>query len=120
MEGTWIEIAAVVVGFLIRLALPLLLTLLLAWSLRRLDARWQREAAEEAAGAVAAATGATAPRACWEIRQCGAEQRQACPAYNRPDTPCWEVFQSNSHPSRKCLKCIVWRQWHPETAARLT
>jgi acetyl esterase/lipase len=126
MEGTWIEIAALVMGFLIRLGLPLLLTLLLAWLLRRLDARWQREAEAEAAETASAAGLPTAQVAaalrppCWEIRQCPPEQRQTCPAYNRPDTPCWEVYRPNGRPSEKCLKCVVWQQWHPDLAVRLT
>jgi hypothetical protein len=131
MEGTWIEIAAIIVGFVIRLALPLLLTLLLAWLLRRLDARWQREAEAEAAAraerspaleargdgpAAAGLPAAAGPMAgqpkCWQIRRCPPEQRQTCPAYSRPDAYCWEVFQPNGRPAEKCLKCTVWQQLH--------
>jgi len=34
------ELIAVLIGFLVRLGIPIGLTALLAWLLRRLDARW--------------------------------------------------------------------------------
>jgi hypothetical protein len=37
------ELLAVVLGLLIRFGIPLLLTVLAAWGLRRLDQHWQRE-----------------------------------------------------------------------------
>ena len=40
-----LEEAAVMVGlFLIRLGIPLAITILVTWALRRLDSRWQAEA----------------------------------------------------------------------------
>lgn len=44
MENTLIEIAAVLLGFLIRLGIPIGLTILLTLFLRWLDKRWQTEA----------------------------------------------------------------------------
>jgi len=36
-------VAALLIGVLIRFGIPILITALVVWSLRRLDARWQAE-----------------------------------------------------------------------------
>jgi hypothetical protein len=64
MEGV-----AVLVGLVLRLGVPLGLTALLGWWLKRLDARWQREAeAGQAAQRIAAST-----TPCWEVLGCPTE-----------------------------------------------
>ncbi|MCP4357284.1 MAG: hypothetical protein GY796_04615 [Chloroflexi bacterium] len=49
MENTLLEITAVLLGLLIRLGIPLSLTILLSLFLKWLDRRWQAEAEAEAA-----------------------------------------------------------------------
>jgi hypothetical protein len=44
----WLHEAAIVVHiFVLRLGVPLVITLVVAYSLRRLDAKWQAEASEQ-------------------------------------------------------------------------
>jgi hypothetical protein len=103
--------------FLVRLALPLAVTLGLAWWLRRVDARWQAEARaayiaeqwgrSDAPPLVAQAQAPTAH--CWAVRGCSEEQRAACMAYGQPTLPCWLVrLRREGKLPRACLKCELF------------
>lgn len=105
----WIDvIMAVAVGLLLRFGIPLSLTALLIWWLRRLDIRWQAEAEEMRRVRVETAVAAQPP--CWEIRNCSAELRAACPIYGRRDKPCWQLRREiTGRLPEACLDCIVFR-----------
>ncbi len=71
----WLTDTAVMVGmFLLRLGIPLAVTLAIAWALKRLDVRWRREAEARLASlsqAIAAQckyVGQTNP-VCWVARR---------------------------------------------------
>jgi hypothetical protein len=94
---------AVIFGLLLRLGIPLAITILVFTLLRRLDARWQREAAAEQHAPVPA-------RPCWEVKGCSADKMKTCPAVAHPETPCWQVFRSKEGALREgCLDCDVFR-----------
>lgn len=96
-----------VLGGVLRLGVPLALTILLAWWLRRLDARWQREG--EVLQAQRARRPALTPP-CWETRNCPPERRAACPAFTQTETPCWQIFRDPRGELRAtCLDCNVFR-----------
>lgn len=47
---------------------------------------------------------------CWEFIQCSPEQRDACPAYNRPDAGCWTYkHKRNACKDRECKICPVYQ-----------
>ncbi|MBL8058753.1 MAG: hypothetical protein JNK29_18760 [Anaerolineales bacterium] len=97
----------VLLGFLLRLGVPLGLTILIGWWLRRLDARWQAEG--EAVRAKRAGQPALATP-CWETRGCAPERRATCSAAAQPETPCWQVFRDPRGELRPtCLDCTVFR-----------
>ena len=93
--------ALVVAGmFILRLGVPLAITLAVGYLLLRLDAKWQAEAwaewesnqleqgeqAEQAAGGV---TSPVAKQLCWDLKECSQAVRDQCPAFKRPNIPCW-------------------------------
>lgn len=91
---------ALTLALLARLALPIAITLVLVFFLRKLDARWQEEAQH------------VVPQIekpeCWKIKGCSAEQRKDCPAFSSPQ-PCWQVYrQPNGYLNEKCLICKVF------------
>lgn len=99
-------IITLIVGLLIRFGVPILLTVILVYLLRRLDERWQAEARSEMlAVPMARNTG------CWDVHNCSPEQKQECSAYAHPDMPCWQHFRSQQGAlQEKCLGCDVFRQ----------
>ncbi|NCF68199.1 MAG: hypothetical protein GWP61_19725 [Chloroflexi bacterium] len=108
MELSFIEVAAILIGILIRFAIPIALTALIALFLKWLDRRWQAEAEADAAeSAQRAASVAQERQPCWEIHNCPPKMRKDCKAYLQPDTPCWEIFRTNGQLKPACKTCKV-------------
>lgn len=94
-------------GLLIRLAIPIAVTCVLVYLLRKLDARWQTEAKFQSMDI---------PKPeCWKLKNCPADQQETCIARYSPQ-PCWQVFrQSNGYLKEECLSCKVLIQTPPPT-----
>ncbi|MGD8605421.1 MAG: hypothetical protein PVF49_12710 [Anaerolineales bacterium] len=108
MEG-WIGTLSVLGGLLLRFGVPIAITALLAWALRRLDARWQLDAERQLAAQAAPAYNPSKP--CWQVHQCSQEKRKDCPAYKDPNSPCWQHFRnSRGELPQRCLGCDVFKQ----------
>jgi hypothetical protein len=87
-------------SLLLRLALPVAITFVLVYFLRKLDARWQVEGELQ--------PGFVQKPECSKIRGCSPEQRQGCVAFSSP-LPCWQVFRlPNGYLSEKCISCKVF------------
>ena len=93
---------AVLVGLALRLAVPILITLLLVLVLSRLDRHWQMEGER-------VPLRVEKPQ-CWKIQGCAPPQRRVCAGYKSP-LPCWQVFRLPSgYLEEKCLACPVLLQ----------
>ena len=90
-------------GVLLRLGIPVIVTVLLLVWLHRLDKRWQKEAL--AVPVVPAGT------PCWEIKGCPEEKKKTCPAAAQTKMPCWQVFRTKDGVMKEaCLGCDVFRR----------
>jgi hypothetical protein len=90
----------VVIGLLLRLAIPIAATLLVIYILRKLDKRWQAEAELQPPG--------VEKTECWKIKGCSPEQVKNCTAASAP-LPCWQVKrQPNGYLNEDCLSCPVF------------
>ena len=104
------DIGLMVAGILLRIGVPLVATLLFAWLLRKLDERWQRQAAAQKVGMRAVSLSGEGEK-CWEAKDCPPEKRDKCPAYAKPETPCWHVFRGKDRLLREsCLGCAFFRR----------
>ena len=94
------SLLAILIGLLLRLALPIAGTILLVYLLRKLDAHWQAEA--ELVPAL------TEKVECWKIKGCSEEQQKSCiGATSR--LPCWQVHRlPNGYLNEKCISCEVF------------
>lgn len=93
-------------GILIRIGVPVLITIAAGWLLYRLDSRWQDEIRKEAVAqgknVMAANVG------CWDVKGCSEESKKKCPAYSHQEMPCWQNFRSNNGELKEsCLGCEV-------------
>jgi hypothetical protein len=109
MEGLAV-FGGIVLGFILRIGLPIALTFLLGWFLRKLDAKWREEGIDHVAEAVSRAEQdlyftlwSSAP--CWEQNECPPEERIKCKAYQDSNQPCWETFKTNGSLSKSCASC---------------
>lgn len=92
----------VITGFTLRLAIPIAITAIAIYFLRRLDMRWQAEAKEQLL-----APTVEKPK-CWVINNCSAEMRESCPGY-QSEQPCWQAFRDeNGYLQERCLGCDVF------------
>ena len=108
MDISTLEIAAIAIGLLIRIGIPILLTVVIVAFLKWLDKRWQVEAQAEAAKRDARLALPMAERPhCWELHNCPPALRDNCPAFANPETPCWELFRSNGRIKQACRSCKV-------------
>jgi hypothetical protein len=97
---TFVSFFYILLGFFVRLAIPILGTLLLIFFLRKLDARWQDEAERQGARV-------NKPQ-CWKIQGCAPEQVEKCPGAQSP-LPCWQVYRlPNGYLNEECIHCEVF------------
>ncbi len=82
---------AVVGLLLVRLGIPLLISLGIGYWLVQLDNRWRI---------------ADAGQRCWDVKKCPPEQRSRCTAYQHPDIPCWAIVRATEGQLRpQCVGC---------------
>ena len=90
----------IVAGFLLRLAVPIVGTVLLVIVLRKLDAHWQAEAESKPLPV-------DKPE-CWKVKGCTPEQIENCAAATSP-LPCWQVYRlPNGYLNEECLSCEIF------------
>lgn len=90
----------ILLGFFLRLAIPILGTVLLIFLLRKLDARWQVEAERQSM--------AFDKPQCWKIKGCAPAQVEKCPGA-RSTLPCWQVYRlPNGYLNEECINCEVF------------
>ena len=91
---------AVIAGLLLRLALPIIGTIILIYFLRKLDAHWQEEAQLVPVSIQKVE--------CWKIKGCSPEQQKDCVAA-ASSLPCWQVYRlPNGYLREKCISCEVF------------
>jgi hypothetical protein len=95
------SLLAILAGLLVRLAIPISVTAMLIYFLRKLDARWQTEAQMPMT--------AEKPN-CWEIKGCTPEQMKNCIA-GKSSLPCWQAYRlPNGYLRDECISCDVFRE----------
>jgi hypothetical protein len=99
---TMIALLTLIAGLIVRLVIPVALTTLLIFLLRKLDAHWQSEA--------------QLPQPvmqeieCWKLKNCKPEQRNTCVAYQTA-LPCWQAKRlPNGYLREECLSCEIFTE----------
>jgi len=91
---------AILIGLLLRLAIPIAGTVILIYFLRKMDAHWQAEAQLPPRPAQKVE--------CWKIKGCSPSQQKECVAVSSP-LPCWQVFRHpNGYLQEECITCEVF------------
>ena len=96
-----------VLGLLVlRLGVPLVITLLISSWLMKLDQKWHDA---EIARQTRVLPTHDAPH-CWEVMGCDPTKRDSCPAYRMRPLPCWLARQRLSgRVQEQCLNCLVFQ-----------
>ena len=97
---------AIGLGLVIRIGLPIAITGLVIFFLRKLDNRWQAEA--KACLQIQTEAGTTP---CWEVKKCETEQMKTCPVVQQNESLCWQLYRTEQGALKDiCLGCDVFRQ----------
>ncbi|MEA3336366.1 MAG: hypothetical protein U9R25_10680 [Chloroflexota bacterium] len=129
--------------FVLRIGVPLLITIGIGYVLLRLDARWQAEAeagkqprqrpvkvqakSRSPRGYPATAVPTIQPTAisvmaglpCWSLKGCSEAMRADCAAGHQPDVPCWTARQgAEGRMPPECSNCDLYTQYAPVWAER--
>ena len=95
-----ISFLAVLTGLLVRLAIPIAVTVVAVYFLRKLDINWKTEAQLVPVP--------VQKLECWKVNGCSPAQKKNCVAASSP-LPCWQCFrQSNGYLQEKCISCGVF------------
>lgn len=99
---TLVSFLYIVVGLLVRLAVPILGTVLLVYLLRKLDKHWQAEAELQQQ--------ILEKPECWKINGSTPQQTEPREA-TTSDLPCWQVNRlPNGYLNEQCLSCEVFTE----------
>jgi biopolymer transport protein ExbB/TolQ len=106
------DVMTMVAMFALRLGVPLVGTIVICRVLDRLSVRRAAQLAQERKlrqKAVAQAQQAVRTLHCWEIKRCDPETRDACPAHQRQNLPCWLALQlAGVQLSAECHSCAMY------------
>jgi len=102
------DLGLVLFGLVVRLGIPVGITLLVVRWLAGLDARWQAEARRDA---LRLSSGTRVGNiGCWDVKHCKPEQIAKCPAFAHKETPCWQLFRQKNGALREgCIGCDVFK-----------
>lgn len=110
----WLVQAALILGmFVLRLVVPLAITLAIGYWLRRLDAKWQAEAQVRRDATVESEIRLlrVIKEPCWVTKACPEAIYPHCPAYHDPDIPCWLArFRAGGSIPAACYRCPLFSQ----------
>jgi hypothetical protein len=95
------SLLAILVGLAMRLALPVAITMIAVYLLRKLDEHWQKQAEYELAHPVEEAQ-------TWDLKDCPIEKRSAQPVATS-SLPCWQTHRlPNGYLDDECLSCEIF------------
>ena len=109
------ETAVLIELFALRLGVPLAVTILLCWWLRRIDAKWQAEAEayreQSTAGQRAAEDSEQGQdKPCWLVKKCPEARYRECAAFRLQDLPCWLArLRTDGRLPDLCSNCALFR-----------
>lgn len=109
----FLEGVVLVALFVMRLGIPITLTLIVGFVLRLLDKKWEADALNMrslSSGAATLAARVSAPLPCWLVKGCPADQIADCPAHANKDLPCWLArLRAEGRIPQMCAGCELFR-----------
>ncbi len=113
IEQFWIDTFVVFGMFVLRVGVPIALTIALGkWLEKKLKPRVENE---ESKPRVTARSSNVIPLHCWDIKRCDPAIRAHCAAYKHPELPCWLAIQAEG--GSVCAECFTCPFYKPQSAA---
>ncbi len=105
-----LDTAIVLLGFLVRIAVPIAITLALGyWLEKKLSPAEEKDEVAQVKRSTV-----KNPKIiqlhCWDLKRCPSTQRAACAACQHPDLPCWLALQVAGEEVREqCFTCALYK-----------
>jgi len=103
----------VIFMFVVRIGIPIALTLLVGFWLEKRLAPPQESADKDGLKSKTARytrTGNIIQIHCWDLKRCEQSQRAQCAAFQHPDLPCWLAIQADGGKLREeCFTCSLYK-----------
>jgi hypothetical protein len=105
----WMDIAVVIGMFVLRVGVPVALTIALGkWLEKKLSPQAEKPV-------VGRSNSKVIQLHCWDMKRCEPTTRAQCAAYKHPDLPCWLAIQAEGGRVRaECFECAFYK---PQTKA---
>lgn len=105
----WQDTAIIIGLFFLRIGIPVMVTVAIGELISRSMAA--REDASDSEQAVAGSDGYQLSPRCWDVVNCDPAVRRNCPAYLRPQVPCWLALQlAGRELPEKCFSCEIFHR----------
>ncbi len=107
-----IDAVVVILMFVLRIGLPIALTLAFGYWLEKKLAPTESKVVEENQPLERRWTrsGNIIQIHCWDLKRCDSAQRAQCAAYKYPELPCWLALQAEGNKVREeCFTCALYK-----------
>ncbi len=106
------ETVNVIFMFILRIGIPIAITLAFGWWLEKKmapPAAVEQEKPTQQSPRYRR-TGKIIQIHCWDLKRCESAQRAQCAVYQHPDLPCWLAIQADGGKLRpECFACALYR-----------
>ncbi len=110
---TLIDTVVILFMFVLRIGVPVAITLLIGrWLEKKLAPaeQQQTETKPRYTTRTSRSGGKIIQIHCWEAKHCESAKRAQCAAYKRPDLPCWLALQAEGGKLREeCFTCAFYK-----------
>jgi len=110
---TIVDAVVVLFMFVLRIGVPIALTLLVGrWLEKKLAPReeGQVETTRRFTTRTTQSGGKIIQVHCWDVKRCAPAKLAQCAAYKRPDLPCWLAIQAEGGKLREeCFTCTFYK-----------
>jgi hypothetical protein len=107
----WTDAIAVLLGFALRVAVPIAVTLAAGrWLEKRLAPAEESTDERRTATPWITRTGNVIRVHCWDVKRCESARRAQCSAFKNPELPCWLALQAQGEKLREdCFTCELYK-----------
>ncbi len=109
IEQFWLDTLVVFGMFVLRVGVPIALTIALGkWLEKKLKPPVQNN--EETIVPTVHRSGKIIQLHCWDVKRCDPAIRAKCAAYKHPELPCWLAIQAEGGKvSAECFTCALYK-----------
>lgn len=105
-----LDTATVIFMFILRIGLPLAVTLAFGYWLEKKLNPQEIQIKKEARVTQSGKRGNIIHLHCWDVKRCEQAQRAQCAAYKHPELPCWLALQVEGDKiNEQCFTCALYK-----------